>query len=237
MSRRASSSLLVAVAAVCGTACSPVFDVDIAWTIDGEDPAAACEFLPEGSVVRVTADSRDNHDVRSAGATRTTTTDLKCGDGSGTIQTGNFAEVLVELVDGDDVYGTGSPFEVNPGASSDGYAADEPAGSTDIRLIQGTLHANLTVVGKACGDAGATSFNVDLFENAEPRSIVPVKQGVTVDCKDNSADFVFSPVHVDARYIVVATTTIGGDTFSSGDGEGIDISSANTFSTVDLDRE
>lgn len=243
MSRRASLAVVAASAAVAsGMGCSPVFDVDIGWTIDGEDPAAACAFLPEGSVVRVTADSRDNHDDRFAGETRTTSADLKCGDGSGTIQTGNFADVLVELVaknadGGDDVYGTGVPFSVNPGANEDGYVADAPAATTDIRLVQGTLHASLTVVGRGCSDAGATSFNVDLFENAEPRAIVEVKKGLTVNCENDKAEFVFSPVHVDSRYIVIASTEIGGETFSSGDGEGIDITSANTFSTVDLDKE
>lgn len=236
------SRVLVLGLAAASVSCAPVFDVDVGWTIDGEDPAASCAFLPDGAVVRVTADSREKHDERFGGEVKETSTDLGCDKGTGKVQVGNFSDVLVELIakigDDDVVFGTAAPFELNPGAVSDGYSVDDEPVVADIKLVQGTLHANLTVVGRACGDAGASSFTVDLFENSEPRSQVLVESGVTVDCEDNSADFVFSPVRVDAHYLVVATTTIGGETFSSsGDGEGISIENANTFSTVDLDLE
>ena len=234
MSRRA-SLLAAAVASVAASACSPVFDVTIGWTIDGDDPAAQCAFLPEGSVVLITADSRDNHDDRSPGGTATTSNDVDCAKGSATIQTGNFADVLVEVVSDDDVYGTAAPLSVSPGAASDGYAVDDSPVVADIALVQGTLHGTLTVLGRACDDAGASSFNVDIFENSEPRTNVLVKDDLTVECSDNKAEFTFAPVRVDARYVIVATADVGGATFSTAaDGEGVDIGGANTYATIDL---
>ena len=232
MLRRVPAVVVVAAAAV---GCSPTFDVPVAWTVDGEDPAAVCEFLPAGSVVRMTAISRDTSDKRNS-APRETTADLGCADGSGTIQTGNFAEVRAELVAGDDVYGTSTLIDFNPGAPASGYQIEDEPIVADIRLIRGTLTANFTVVGQGCADAGASSFTVSLFQNTEPRANVAVVEDVNVPCEDGVATFTHSPVDIDSIYVIEAsTTTISEANFStSSAGDGVRTVGANTFTTVDL---
>jgi len=165
MLRRASVLVVVVAAA----ACSPNFDVTIGWTLDGDDPAPVCEFLPGGSVVRLSATSRDTSDERNSPA-RETTSDVSCDAGSGSIQTSNFAEIRAEVVDGDDVFGTSGLLSVNPGAPGYGFRVEDEAAVADIRLIRGSLTANLTVVDESCGDAGASTFTVSLFQNTEPRA-------------------------------------------------------------------
>jgi len=219
--------------ALAASACSPAFDVDFGWTVNGEDAATTCEFLPDGVAVRVTALSRDNADPRFSGEPRETTTDLSCDAGSGTINVGSFAAVRADLVVGDDIFGSSPVVNISPGRTDGRPDADEPT-TVDIQLTRGTLTATLTVVGESCGDAGVASFTADLLVAVEPRTNVLVEGGIAVPCKDGVATFTYSPVDVGSRYFVTATApgfvTIDG-------GEGIDVTAANTFFTVDLQAE
>lgn len=219
--------------ALAASACSPAFDVDFGWTVNGEDAASTCEFLPEGAVVRVTALSRDNSDPRFGGEPRETSTDLSCDAGSGTINVGSFADVHADLVVGDDIFGSSPVVDVSPGRTDGRPDADEPT-TVDIQLTRGTLTATLTVVGESCGDAGVSSFSADLFEAVEPRTNVLVEAGIAVPCEDGVATLTYSPVDVGSRYFVKATAP--GFVTADG-GEGIDITAANTFFTVDLQAE
>ncbi len=230
MLRRAS----VLVVTVLAAACSPTFDVTIGWSVDGEDPASACEFLPAGNVVRVTALSRDASDRRD-GLPRETVADLPCDTGSGAIQTGSFADLRAEVVAEETVFGTSGLFEVNPGAVGAGYQVEEQAAVADIRLVRGTLTANLTVVGQGCQEAGASTFTLSLFQNTEPRTNVAVVEDVSVPCT-GEAVFKHSPVDLDSVYVIEAVTTVGAASFTtSAEGEGVRTAGANTFFTVDLE--
>ncbi|MDP2342257.1 MAG: hypothetical protein Q8O67_14970 [Deltaproteobacteria bacterium] len=231
MLRRASVLVVVVAAAA---ACSPNYDVTVGWTLDGDDPAPICAFLPKGSVVRLSATSRDTSDERNS-APRETTSDVACDAGTGSIQTGNFAEVRAELVAGDDVFGTSGLISINPGAPGSGYQVEEEAAVVDIRLVRGTLTANLTVVGQDCETAGASTFTVSLFQNAEPLSNVLVIKDVAVACSDGAAVFTHSPVDIDSTYVIKAVTTVGAESFSTpAGGEGVLTEGANTVTTVDL---
>ena len=231
--RRLSSTLALLLVALAG--CAPVFDVDASWTINGDEPVNVCESLPEGAEVRFIIRSRDRADGRFDSSLVETEQTAQCADGSATIQTGAFAEVLTEVRDGDVILGVAPGVEVSPGYGN----AEGTAFNTDIALLQGTLKATMTVLGQACGDAGAASFTVTLLENVEPRTNVAVDGAidVTVPCTDNAAVFSFTPVKVGARYSVEATTSIGGDTFSTGTaGEGVVADGAATALTVDLQK-
>jgi hypothetical protein len=234
MSRR-QLILVAAAAAATAAGCSPTYDVTVGFTIDGADPATVCEFLPAGNVVRLTAISRDTSDERNSPA-KETSADVACDKGTGTIQTSNFAEVRAEVVADEEVFGTSPVLSINPGAPGSGYQIEEEAAVADIRMVRGTLTANLTVIGQSCGDAGAASFTVSLFQNVEPRSNTVVVEDVTVDCKDGVATFVHAPVDIDSEYVIVADTTVGATPFRTGaEGEGIRTAGSNTFFTVDLE--
>ena len=228
---------LVVVVVLAAAGCSPTYDVTMGWTIDGEDPAAVCEFLPDGNVVRLTAVSRDTSDPRNSAA-RETLEDFGCADGSGAIQTGSFSEIRAELVADDDVFGTSAVVDVNPGAAGSGFRVDDESAVADIRLVRGTLTANLTVIGQGCGDAGAGDFTVSLFQTTEPRTNVPVVEDVNVACDDGAAVFTHSPVDIDSFYVIEAVTSVGAASFrTAAEGEGVRIAGANTIFTVDLQAE
>lgn len=234
--RRASSIVSSLLLAVAGASCAPVHDVDATWTIDGDEPAAVCESLPDGAEVRFVIRSRDRADARFDTSVVETEATAQCADGSATIQTGPFAEVITELVNGDVILGVGNVVDISPEFEN----REGNAFNTNIRLLEGTLNATLTVLGQSCGDAGADSFTVSLFENTEPRTNVAVDGAVdvSVPCRDGEAVFSFSPVHVGSRYLVQASTSVGGDTFSTNsDGEGVIVEGAATALTVDLQAQ
>lgn len=228
-------SLAVVVAALSAGACSPSYEVEFNWTIDGGDAAATCGEIGDATV-RLTAQNRDNADARFPGATSETVVEgLACDKGTATLTTGNFATVVAELVSGDTVFGTAAPVEVSPGSASDGYNGPADPVVADIALQNGTLHATLTAVDQACGDAGVSSFTVTLFKNVEPRTNVAVKDATDVEVAcDGDAVFTFAPVELGAQYFIEAkaagfATTPGG--------EGFEIDGANTFVTIDLAAE
>ena len=95
----------------------------------------------------------------------------------------------------------------------------------------------MTVVGKSCGDAGADSFVVTLFENPEPRSLVPVDGAIDVEvaCVDGAAVLHHDGLRTGRRYVVQATTTVGGVTYATASsGAAFTAVGARTFTTIDL---
>lgn len=236
--RRPTASLAVVVAAFAASSCAPQFDVAIDWTIAGLEPTAACSALPEGTAVDFTITSRDHADERFAGAVTETTATAQCQDGTKTIQTGPFADVVVSLKNGDTTIGSAPAVAVAPGSASRGaYVEGAVPASVDIVVLQGSLTATLTVGGASCADAGATAFTVNLFESAEPNALVAVDGAVDVNvpCTDGTATFSFSPVHLGTNYRVQATTTVGDAQYSTASvGEGILPTAPATFMTVDL---
>lgn len=230
-------ALLALFAVVVASGCAPVYDVAVSWTIAGLEPTAACDALPEGTAVAFTITSRDNADERFGGTVTETTDAAECSAGARTIQTGNFADILVTLKSGDETVGSAPTVSVAPGSASRGFVDGALPAAVDIDVLQGTLTATLTVGTRSCGDAGATSFTVSLFEAAEPNALVAVDGAVdvAVPCTDGAATFTFSPVHLGSAYRVQATTTIGDAEFATASfGEGITPTSPATFMTVDL---
>jgi|GEM_PF-1506448 len=231
-------SILALSAVAASVGCSSVYDVDLDWTIDGDEPATVCAALPEGAQIDFTITSRDNADRRTNGPVTETTATAQCGDGSATIQTGAFADVLVRIVNEDDVtLGAAPAVFVTPGSASRGFVEGNDRARADIALLEGSVTATLTVVGRSCEDAGAASFTVSLFENPEPNALVAVDGAVdvVVPCTGGSATFTHSPVHVGTSYRVQATTTIGDVEFATASaGEGLVARGVGTVVTVDL---
>jgi hypothetical protein len=232
---RRSALAAPALAAAFAAGCAPVFDSEIGWTIDGEDPATVCGALPASTVVEMTIASRDNADERFGGSPVFTVATADCGKGSTTIQSGPFADVLVRLKDGETVLGTSSPVALSPGAPPSGAQLEAEPAVADVRVSQGTLGVHLTVGGRRCGDAGAAAFTVTLSEYREARTVVPVASGVSVPCADNDALFTFAPVTVGATYLVTASADVAGALYTTPQlGEGIVIGGASTVATVDV---
>jgi len=222
---------------VCAASCAPAFDVAIDWTIDGADAAAVCSALPAGTDIGFDVSSRDNADPRFGGPVTETTASAVCGDGTATIQTGPFAEIGITLRNGDVVIGSAGTVAVSPGSASNGFVDKAPRARADITLLQGRVTATLTVAGRSCGDAGASSFTVTLSENTQPNINVAVDGAVdvVVPCTGGVATFTHEPVNVGSPHFIQATTDIGGVTFTtSSSGEGFTAAGPNTAVVVDL---
>ncbi|MBM4279976.1 MAG: hypothetical protein FJ137_04240 [Deltaproteobacteria bacterium] len=224
--------LALLTAAVAG--CAPSFSTVVGWTVDGADAATVCPALSPGTTARLTAVSRDTADSDDVETSVVTPTDADCAKGSVTLFTGPFADVFVELVDGDVVHGVAPVLRIAPGAPS---PTAGPA-VADVRIVRGTLRATLTVGGRSCGDAGATSFSASLWQYAEARTAAPVVSDVDVACEGGVAVFTHAPVDLGATYFVTAiTTTADGVTWSTGEaGRAVIIDGANAALVVDLDR-
>ena len=224
------------------TSCAPRHDVFLAWTIDGFPAAQACAQLTDPKV-RVVVESRD---VLGGAVTEETAT-FACVDGTpvdneakAVISTGNVADIVIEILDGEAVYGASDSVAVNPGAGGHypGHDAEEAIAS-DVQLERGRLRATLRVVGQTCGDAGADSFEVTLRRKSSPLGTEVVETG-TVACPGDGDDAVFEyqPVEFGDRYDVIATTSIGAVEYATNDGgagEGVEIENGLTDLVVDLD--
>jgi hypothetical protein len=235
--RRPSPFALVALVALVAAGCAPTYDVGVTWKVAGLEPTAACSALPDDTKVVFTITSRENADERFGGNVTETTASKDCIDGSATIQTGPFADVVATLSSGDEVIGSAPALSVAPGSSSRGFAEQEAPAAIDFDVLQGTLTATLTVGTRSCADAGASAFTVTLFVAAEPNALVAVDGAVDVNvpCTDGAATFVFRPVHLGSSYRVQATTTVGGVAYTTVSvGEGITPTAPATFMTVDL---
>ena len=212
------------------SACSS-HEVDIGWTIDGEDAAAACTVFADPTI-RLTIASREAFDPRGATITETTTT-TACEQGTAKVSTGNFARILVDLLDGEAIVGAADPIDVAPGAPETGAQVEQAPVAVDIGVTQSHLQAHLLVAGKSCGDAGASSFTVTLKKIVAPLTYEVIVQDADVACSDGNAVFTHFPAEVGATYLVEATTTVNSSTFTT-PGEGIVPASAVTDFAVDL---
>lgn len=220
--------------------CAPRHDVFLAWTIGGFPAAQACSQL-SAPTVRVQVESRDV----VGGAVTGESSTLDCVDGTpsgaeakASITTGNVADIVIEILDGDDVYGASDPIAINPGTGNyAGSAAAEPI-VADIELERGRLQATLRVVGRTCTDAGADSFEVTLRRKSSPLGTEQVAQETVACPAEGDAIFRYQPVEFGDRYDVIATTTIDGADFATDDGgvgEGVEIENGLTDLVVDLD--
>jgi hypothetical protein len=215
-----------AFAVFAGCAAEP--NVSVTWTIDGAEPTAACAALPDGTDVDFVIRSRDS----LAATTVTETTDsAPCADGGADLVTGPVAEVVASLRHDDDVVGVAAPITVGPGLEG---ALGVDSGAIALVVTAGTAEISFSLGGKSCAEAGATSFSVSVFENAEPLALVAVDGAVdiSVPCTDGVASVVVDGLRVGAPYIVQASTTVGDTTWlASGDGF---VAAARSAVTVDL---
>lgn len=227
------SVLLLLVVTLASLGCAPRFDVFADWTVQGFAPASVCGQL-EAPSIRLRAVNRD---VVDGPATEDVTT-AECTAENTKLSVASFADLFVDLIDGDSVFGTAGPFELAPASANDGYlgSSEEAPLHVDIGLERGRLRAHFTVVGKSCADAGAGSFSVAVSRNASPLEEDVIVQGETVECQDGDAVFSIAPVELGVRYSVAATTTIGGEAWATElPGEGVVPGGALTTMVVDLD--
>ncbi len=220
MLRPSALSMLAVVAS-----CAPSYDVNVAWTVDGEDPKAVC---------------RDDDDVRisidrdlAAGGTEETFALAKCVDGEARVQAGGSSTMQVELLDGEDSIGASRPVPVQPAV-----LGDDDVVSFDIVSTRGTLRARLLLAGRSCDVAGASTFEVALSRTSDGIEDELVADHVEVTCEDGDALYIDHEIVVGARYHLQATTTLDGDVWSTPEPAGADIrtDSRETFVDVDLRR-
>lgn len=215
--------------------CAPRHDVFVGWTIGGLPAAQACLQLAEPRV-RLQVDSRD---VEGGDVVEQTVT-APCADNPVRLQTAAFADIFVDLLDGEAVYGGGGPLHVAPGGGDEypGFDREAPL-MADLALARGRLRARLTIVGQSCGDTAAAELTVSLRRNTGPLGREIVVDGVPVSCNaDGEAIFEHAPVEVGSLYEVSATTTIEGVEYATSDGgtgEGAVVSGGMTDLVVDLD--
>lgn len=228
------SVLLLSLFGLASLGCAPRFDLFTTWTVQGFPAETACgEFQAPDLHFRAL-----NRDVADGPATEEITHFEECAQGHTKLSVASFADVYVDLLDGETVYGTAGPFAVAPAAANDGYLGDEEGAplSFDIGLERGRLRARFTVVGKSCADAGASSFSVSVSKNTSPLEEDVIVDAEVVQCTDGDAIFELAPVDIGVRYSVAATTTISGETYATElPGEGVVPSQALNAIVVDLD--
>jgi hypothetical protein len=223
---------------VTSAACAPRHDVFVGWTVDGLPAKDACGQLKDPSV-RFQIASRDEANGPATPETAT----AACADGTGgaKIQTSNFADVVIEVLDGDVVYGRSDPFDVSPGLGGhyEGHDIEELI-VANVELERGRLLATLRVVGQSCNDAGAESFLVTLTRKSSPlgTEVIGDPDQVVACPAEGDAIFEAAPVEFGSTYFVSASTTINGEAYNTDDlgtGEGVLIENGLTDLTVDLD--
>jgi hypothetical protein len=75
----------------------------------------------------------------------------------------------------------------------------------DIMVNLSTLRAELTVTGKNCGDAGVSSFDVDVYEQIEPLNLVRINENsIEVPCASGKATFEVANLHAGALHVLKA---------------------------------
>jgi hypothetical protein len=227
-------SLLVASSiAVAAAGCSPRYDVFVTWTVDGFTGEDACQQLQDPSVA-FRLKNRDSSDATVVEETAT----APCADGQAVVKAGALSEIVMELLEGDDVYGSARPFSVTPTEEGTPGSAVELPVAVDLEIERGRLHSRLTVVGESCGDAGASEFSVTLSRETGPLGREILVEDEAVGCEDGEAFFDYGPVEVGSRYEVFASTSIAGVEYTTSDstaGEGAVIQGALTDLVVDLD--
>ena len=229
------SVLLLSFFSLAAAGCAPQFDLFTTWTVQGVSPAdgACAPFAAPDLHFRVM-----NRDVAGGTATEQIA-HVECADETAKLSVSSFADIYVDLLDGETVYGTAGPFAVAPALANEGYVGDdeETPLHVDIGLERGRLRARFTVVGKSCGDAGASSFSVSVSRNSSPLEEDVIAEDVSVACDGGEATYELAPVDIGVRYSVAATTSIGGEDYATElPGEGVVPSLALNAIGVDLDR-
>lgn len=222
------SSLLSSLALVALSACAPTHDVDIAWTIDGQEPTDdTC--APAVETVRIKAFSSSTRE----GDKSESLASFDCSAGHGLVQTGSFADILVELLRGESVVGGADLFNIAP---SSGILTEPDAAAVDAVVDIGILTVTLNVGGQSCGDAGAANFDVTLTSLVSGLDASEVDTD-SISCDDGVAMYKYDGVRVGGTYLLSATTTKDGAAWSTaGSGARINITRATTGATANLIR-
>ena len=228
--------------------CAPRYDVNVAWTVGGFAPAVACTELSAPSI-RFRLEQQDAANGPFVEDTVEEIESAPCTDGVFTVHSAASAKLFVELLENDAVYGTAGPLPLAPnaGAAYEGQDASAPLRS-NIVVRRGRLHARFTVVGEDCDKSGATSFTATIRQNTAPQAeeIVAGEESIPVSCAVdtdgvNVGLLDYEPVEVGSLYDIVATTQIGGVSYSTtndgGGGDGAVVTGLVTNLLVDLDVE
>jgi hypothetical protein len=222
------------VAALFSVGCSNRYDVNVAWTVDGFNAADICPSLTSPNVkFRL-----EQQDTQGGPVTEETQT-AKCEDGAAKVSSASFSDLFIDVLSGDDVYGTTGPVHLTPGVGE--YTGEEGAApvTTNVPLERGRLTARFTVVGQDCGDAGASTITATLRHTTSILNAEVLVDSADVACSDGKATFNFEPVEKGSLYDFVATTSIGGVDYATTDegsgGAGTVVDSAVTDLVVDLD--
>lgn len=212
--------------------CAPRYDVFVAWTIDGAPAVEACEQFEEPSVIVRTL-NRDTEDGEVSDSSVTE----DCSNSQVLARAGAFSEITVTLYEASERFAESAPISIAPGTGSYPGAAIEDPIRADLVLEHSRLQARLTVVGKSCGDAGVSSFDVSLRQHTSPLGTEVIHEE-TVACENGEAIFKHAPLEVGSTYEVIARADAGGVNYATSDesvGEGVLVERALTELTVDLD--
>lgn len=221
-------SLLSSLALTGLVACAPTHDIDVAWTIDGQEPTAdTC--APAVETVRIKAFSSSTRE----GDKTESLASFDCSAAHGVVQTGSFADILVELLRGETVIGGADLFSVAPAS---GFLTEPDAVSVDTVVDVGILTVTLNVGGQSCGTAGAANFELTLSSLVTGLDATEV-DAASVSCDDGVAMYKYDGARVGGTYLLAATTTKDGATWATaGSGARITITRAATGATANLIR-
>jgi hypothetical protein len=226
--RFAFSALFSSASLVALSACAPMHELDVSWTLQGSE-ATEDTCAPAVESVRVKAFSSSTRD----GDKTESVASFDCSAGHGLVQTGSFADILVELMRGDTVVGGADLFSVAP---SSGFLSEADAVAVDTRVKVGILTATLNVGGQSCGVAGASNFSVSLHALVSGLDATEVDTA-SASCTGGTATYTFDAARVGGTYLLTATTTKDGATWSTaGSGARIEITRPATGVGVNLIR-
>lgn len=240
--------LLVVASIVLAASCAPRAPLFLSWTIDGFAAEQACQQLTDPTArvrSRVLGDGTVSSEATSDEATSDEVTRLACADGTpngtearASLTIAGAADIAVEILDGDVIYGASGTVSVDPDAARYPGQDAQEAISVDVRLERGRLRATLRVVGRSCAQVGADSFAVTLRRKGSPLGSEVVAEQTIACSSEGDAIFSFQPVAIGDHYDLVATTSIGGVAYTTDDGgggEGVKIAGGLTDLVVDLD--
>jgi hypothetical protein len=193
----------------------------VAWTIDGQPAATACAQATNPTI-QLTVRSTDTGD-RRRGNVATTTTVAPCADGEANdLSIGRFAEVTVDLLDGETVVGSALPVELSQNVGT---------ATANVTVDRSTIAVELTAVGQSCGDAGVAAFTLTVTENIEPLNNVIVVEDANVPCTGGKASYEVPNTRVGASYSFIATAP---GYATRAQGEGVVAAGLRTGAVVDL---
>ena len=218
----------VSVTFVLVAGCSPRHPATVTWTVDGADPAEACD--PVGDQVRVNVSAQDAVD---GDAMLEEPVEVDCATGTADVGLGSFNTVFAEILRGGEVVGRSDLVEVTTTGGAIG-AINPLSGNVlidlDVNVELGFMEIGFTAVQEDCEHAGVGA--IDLIIN---RQITGLDREVVVDESVSCDGYLFEGAKVGETYLISAQSSIEGVDFgTSGSGHRVVMERSVLSTTVNL---